>query len=105
MSAFQIQFDLIIIHLSLTFRINVPSQTSVQGCNCKSMYQSLCCMYCAGDIQGLVGRRNANNKDLNRNFPDMYAARTDAIQPETEVVMAWSKSHPFVLSANLHGGE
>ena len=45
------------------------------------------------------------NKDLNRNFPDMYAARTDAIQPETEVVMAWSKSHPFVLSANLHGGE
>lgn len=53
-----------------------------------------------------LGRENANNVDLNRNFPDQYG--TNALnrvqEPETLAVMNWSLATPFVLSANLHGG-
>ena len=53
----------------------------------------------------LLGRSNANNVDLNRNFPDQYFGLTSGKpQPETAAVMKWIKSYPFVLSANLHGG-
>lgn len=73
-----------------------------------------------------VGRTNAQNVDLNRNFPDLttivYNRRrqkgytTDHIPipdhywfgkvaPETYAVMKWIRSVPFVLSANLHGGD
>jgi carboxypeptidase D len=53
----------------------------------------------------LLGRSNANNVDLNRNFPDQYFGLTSGKpQPETAAVMKWVKSYPFVLSANLHGG-
>lgn len=51
-----------------------------------------------------MGRNNSNNYDLNRNFPDQFVHVTDPPQPETRAVMAWLKSYPFVLSANLHGG-
>lgn len=60
-----------------------------------------------GDEEGPVGRANANNVDLNRNFPDQYFPRTKEngdLQPETLAVMNWSQTIPFVLSANLHGG-
>uniref|UniRef100_A0A674HRG4 Carboxypeptidase D n=1 Tax=Taeniopygia guttata TaxID=59729 RepID=A0A674HRG4_TAEGU len=57
-----------------------------------------------GDKGGTVGRNNSNNYDLNRNFPDQFVHVTDPTQPETHAVMAWLKSYPFVLSANLHGG-
>ncbi|XP_067684519.1 carboxypeptidase D-like [Haliotis asinina] len=59
-----------------------------------------------GDIQGVRGRPNSHNMDLNRNFPDQYKTLyTNAEQePETKVVMKWIQSLPFVLSANLHGG-
>uniref|UniRef100_U3JUJ6 Carboxypeptidase D n=1 Tax=Ficedula albicollis TaxID=59894 RepID=U3JUJ6_FICAL len=57
-----------------------------------------------GDKGGTVGRNNSNNYDLNRNFPDQFVHVTDPPQPETRAVMAWLKSYPFVLSANLHGG-
>ena len=60
-----------------------------------------------GDSQGVKGRANAHNKDLNRNFPDQFYTRpglNDVTEPETAAVMAWSRLHPFVLSANLHGG-
>lgn len=52
------------------------------------------------------GRLNANNVDLNRNFPDLFRRnkQDSSTQPEVRAVMAWSKSIPFVLSANLHGG-
>ncbi|XP_042883422.1 carboxypeptidase D-like isoform X2 [Penaeus japonicus] len=59
-----------------------------------------------GDFAGVVGRANANNKDLNRNFPDQYFTNQQNMvqEPETLAVMKWLKEYPFVLSANLHGG-
>uniref|UniRef100_A0A667WTC9 Carboxypeptidase Z n=1 Tax=Myripristis murdjan TaxID=586833 RepID=A0A667WTC9_9TELE len=72
------------------------------------------------------GRTNAENIDLNRNFPDLTSVlyrnrrsrhyRTDHIPipdaywfgkvaPETYAVMKWIRSLPFVQSASLHGGE
>lgn len=59
-----------------------------------------------GDYNGGDGRANANGFDLNRNFPDQYFSvrENQARQPETEAVMQWSLSLPFILSANLHGG-
>nr|XP_054367149.1 carboxypeptidase D [Mirounga angustirostris] len=57
-----------------------------------------------GDSVSVIGRNNSNNFDLNRNFPDQFFQITDPTQPETIAVMSWMKSYPFVLSANLHGG-
>ena len=60
-----------------------------------------------GDAQGIQGRANAHNKDLNRNFPDQFFTKpgeNDVQEPETVAVMSWSNKYPFVLSANLHGG-
>ncbi|CAG0916018.1 unnamed protein product [Notodromas monacha] len=53
------------------------------------------------------GRENANEVDLNRDFPDFFhpSERSNkTFQPETQAVMNWSKQHHFVLSANFHGG-
>ncbi|GIY90390.1 hypothetical protein CEXT_552002 [Caerostris extrusa] len=59
-----------------------------------------------GDFDGLTGRENANNVDLNRNFPDQYftTSENSVLQPETRAMITWILSEPFVLSANLHGG-
>ncbi|KAM4700786.1 carboxypeptidase D isoform 2-T2 [Discoglossus pictus] len=57
-----------------------------------------------GDRDGVVGRNNSNDYDLNRNFPDQFFTITDPPQLETLAIMSWLKSYPFVLSANLHGG-
>ena len=59
-----------------------------------------------GDFDGVVGRANANDLDLNRNFPDQFFSNkfNAQAQPETLAVMNWSRQVPFVLSANLHGG-
>ena len=57
-----------------------------------------------GDAQGVYGRANAHNKDLNRDFPDQYFSGPSTRQPETAAVMTWSQQFPFALSANLHGG-
>lgn len=65
----------------------------------------------------VTGRANAVGKDLNRNFPDLDKKvfrgldittrdlHTSDLQPETEALMKWIVSEPFVLSANLHGGD
>jgi hypothetical protein len=74
----------------------------------------------------IVGRANANGIDLNRDFPDldriMYGNEVyhvnhnnhlldqlnkldHQVQPETLAVMRFIMSTPFVLSANLHGGD
>lgn len=53
------------------------------------------------------GRENANGFDLNRNFPDFFAAKNykpSEEQPETKAIRFWIDKIPFVLSANLHGG-
>lgn len=58
---------------------------------------------------GVVGRANANNVDLNRNFPDQFddpakAADESQLERETFLVKKWIDEIPFVLSANYHGG-
>ena len=60
-----------------------------------------------GECKGLKGRGNANNVDLNRNFPDQFPRdheNPDPIQPETQHIIDWIENNPFVLSGNLHGG-
>ncbi|KAE9554179.1 hypothetical protein FO519_002600 [Halicephalobus sp. NKZ332] len=56
-----------------------------------------------GDEMSGPGRENANGVDLNRNFPRRKGT-SQIPEAETLKIMEWSKSIPFVISANLHGG-
>ena len=52
-------------------------------------------------------RNNANDVDLNRDFPDQFQDPNNSVngrQPETRSVMQWSEQHNFILSANMHTG-
>ena len=52
-------------------------------------------------------RNNANDVDLNRDFPDQFQDPNNNVngrQPETRSVMQWSEQHNFILSANMHTG-
>ncbi|XP_019069155.1 carboxypeptidase SOL1 isoform X2 [Solanum lycopersicum] len=52
-------------------------------------------------------RGNANNIDLNRDFPDQFFHMNDdpgAHQPETKAIMRWLDEIRFTASASLHGG-
>ncbi|KQK19916.1 carboxypeptidase SOL1 isoform X2 [Brachypodium distachyon] len=52
-------------------------------------------------------RGNANNIDLNRDFPDQFFPINDEIsfrQPETRAIINWIKQEHFTASASLHGG-
>ncbi|XP_021902411.1 carboxypeptidase SOL1 isoform X2 [Carica papaya] len=52
-------------------------------------------------------RGNANNIDLNRDFPDQFSPLNDdedMRQPETRAIMNWLKEIHFTASASLHGG-
>lgn len=49
-------------------------------------------------------RNNANDIDLNRNYPDPFAVVKAPLQQENEAMIDYFTSHNFKLSANLHGG-
>ncbi|XP_045809378.1 carboxypeptidase SOL1 isoform X2 [Trifolium pratense] len=52
-------------------------------------------------------RGNANNIDLNRDFPDQFYFANDdeeSRQPETRAIMNWLRDIRFTASATLHGG-
>ncbi|KAL8487046.1 hypothetical protein ACS0TY_023656 [Phlomoides rotata] len=52
-------------------------------------------------------RGNANNIDLNRDFPDQFFPMNDDLdlrQPETKAIMNWLEDIHFTASASLHGG-
>ncbi|GAU13309.1 hypothetical protein TSUD_42630 [Trifolium subterraneum] len=55
-----------------------------------------------------LGKRgNANNIDLNRDFPDQFFLANDdeeSRQPETRAIMNWLRDIRFTASATLHGG-
>ncbi|VVC33638.1 Hypothetical protein CINCED_3A006469 [Cinara cedri] len=50
-------------------------------------------------------RGNAKKFDLNRNFPDAFIPHTVPLQPETDAIMKWMQSIPFVMSLSLHSGD
>ncbi len=57
-----------------------------------------------GECNTLNGRYNANGKDLNRNFPDLFECNEIEHEPETIAILKWLKDIDFVLSASMHGG-
>ncbi len=49
-------------------------------------------------------RYNANNVDLNRNYPNPVKNPDDPMQPETISMTGFTDTINFIMSANMHGG-
>lgn len=50
-------------------------------------------------------RYNYNEEDLNRSYPWAGRAETrPSYEPEVQAMMLFGAAHPFVMSANMHGG-
>ena len=49
-------------------------------------------------------RYNANDIDLNRNYPDPFIDPDPTLEPENAAMIDYVSNHHFLLSANLHGG-
>jgi len=49
-------------------------------------------------------RANANNVDLNRNFPRVDGGTNNPIQNETQLTIDYANNHNIVMAANIHGG-
>ncbi len=84
------------------------------GVGCSGNNGGLLNFFGGGFNPATSGRNNANNKDLNRDFPKRLRRRegpgtpfrnlVQNRQPETEAMMRWIANNPFVLSANMHAG-
>ena len=61
--------------------------------------------YSNNTVQG-ARRYNANNVDLNRNYPNPFstAKEPEPLQQENQAMIDYFNRHRFRLSANLHGG-
>lgn len=61
--------------------------------------------YYGGDNTVQNSRRyNANNVDLNRNYPNPFSSAKETLQQENAAMISYFDRHNFRLSANLHGG-
>ena len=93
------------------FRVSGRVRVSTYQKNFKKIIFFLFKGHCyQSENNGGRGRANANQKDLNRNFPDQFhdgkdqASLLKGREPETLAAMKWIVSNPFILSGNLHGG-